>query len=93
MFISSGEPKHAATAMRTSAPRAAAVSATKSPMELPIAMTVRPRMEVEMPETSPIVSMIATTSLASRSSHTTVMMKPTSISSGYHLGLATGVAK
>jgi hypothetical protein len=49
MFMSSGEPKHAATAILASPPLAAAMSETRSPAELPIAITVRPRMEVEIP--------------------------------------------
>mmetsp|Transcript_68333 Transcript_68333/g.165280 ORF Transcript_68333/g.165280 Transcript_68333/m.165280 type:complete len:313 (+) Transcript_68333:436-1374(+) len=87
-FMTRGEPKQAAIAMRASAPRAAAESATRSPTELPMAMTVRPRMEVEMPSRMPVASMRAIISWASRLSHAIVCTKPQPTSSERPRGAA-----
>mmetsp|Transcript_7919 Transcript_7919/g.26001 ORF Transcript_7919/g.26001 Transcript_7919/m.26001 type:complete len:234 (+) Transcript_7919:489-1190(+) len=86
MFISNGEPKQAATAILASPPLAAAISETRSPAELPMAMTVRPKIEVEIPIRKPAVSMSATTSVATRLSQTMDMTKPATTRPAYQRG-------
>merc|ERR1711871_823347 len=77
-FISNGAPMQAATPILTElgSPRAAAMFATRSPDEFPMAITVNPSMDVDTPMRRPPASMSATSSAARRSSQMIVVRNP-----------------
>ena len=75
MSLSNGLPKQLATAICGERCVAVAVSATRSPTLLPMAMTVSPKIDVDTPSIRPSASMTATSSDATRSSHVIVHAK------------------
>mmetsp|Transcript_1312 Transcript_1312/g.4867 ORF Transcript_1312/g.4867 Transcript_1312/m.4867 type:complete len:235 (+) Transcript_1312:337-1041(+) len=77
MSLRSGPPKHAETAICGEMARAVATLATRSPTLLPMAITVKPRTDVEMPKIRPRAWMMATSSADMTSSQTMVDANPT----------------